>query len=276
MKITYLGTGAAEGWPAVFCRCDACKRAAKLGGKNLRTRSQAMIDRTLLIDLPPDTYMHRMMHHMDLSGVQSLFVTHSHQDHFYPLELIMRGEPYAREPEGKLTVYGNSSVKRLYETALAEENDTQNFDDVVNFVLIDWFTTVTTVDGYRVTALPANHKRDERCCLFLIEKEGKTIFYGNDSGYYPEETWEYLKGRRLDLVSFDSTHGSMPGGWSHMGLEDNIRAARRLKEMGCADENTKFVANHFSHNGRLLHEELEEYVKPYGILVSYDGLEVEA
>lgn len=39
-----------------------------------------------------------------------------------------------------MTVYGNSSVKRLYETALAEENDAQNFDDVVNFVLIDCFT----------------------------------------------------------------------------------------------------------------------------------------
>lgn len=77
-------------------------------------------------------------------------------------------------------------------------------------------------------------------------------------------------------MSFDSTHGSMSGGWSHKGLEDYIRAARRLKEMGCADENTKFVANHFSYNGSLLHEELEEYVKPYGILVSYDVLEVEA
>ena len=27
MEIKYLGTAAAEGWPAVFCTCEACKRA---------------------------------------------------------------------------------------------------------------------------------------------------------------------------------------------------------------------------------------------------------
>lgn len=275
MKISYLGTAAADGWPAVFCRCDACKRARERGGKSIRTRSQAMIDDTLLIDLPPDTYMHMVTQNLDLGGVQSLIVTHSHQDHFYPLELIMRAAPYAHDPEGVLTVYGNANVKRLYEIALAEEDDSQNFHDVVKFEPVDWHSKVTTADGYRITALPANHKKNERCCTFLIEKDGKSIFYGNDSGFYPEETWEALSGHPLDLVSFDSTMGGAPGGWSHMGLEDNIRAAERFKQIGCADENTKFVVNHFSHNGQLLHEELEEYVKPYGFIVSYDGMEIE-
>lgn len=275
MKITYLGTAAADGWPAVFCRCEACKKARELGGKNVRTRSQTMIDDTMLIDLPPDTYMHMVTQNLDLGGIQSLIVTHSHQDHFYPLELIMRAIPYAHDPEGVLTVYGNANTKRLYEIALAEEDDSQNLHDVVKFQLIDWFSSVTTADGYQVTALPANHKKNERCLTFLIEKDGKSIFYGNDSGFYPEETWEYLKGRHLDLVSFDSTMGANAGGWSHMSLEDNVKAARRFAELGCADENTKFVVNHFSHNGHLLHEELEEYVKPYGFLVSFDGMEID-
>ena len=60
MKIQYLGTAAAEGWPALFCRCKACKEAARLGGKNLRTRSQAIIDDCLLVDFPPDTYLHML------------------------------------------------------------------------------------------------------------------------------------------------------------------------------------------------------------------------
>ena len=33
MKIKFLGTGAAEGWPALFCECAACKKAEELGGK---------------------------------------------------------------------------------------------------------------------------------------------------------------------------------------------------------------------------------------------------
>ena len=33
MKITYYGTAAAEAWPGVFCRCDACERARAAGGR---------------------------------------------------------------------------------------------------------------------------------------------------------------------------------------------------------------------------------------------------
>lgn len=48
MKFQYFGTAAAEGWPALFCTCDNCRRAAKAGGRNLRTRSQAAVDDKLL------------------------------------------------------------------------------------------------------------------------------------------------------------------------------------------------------------------------------------
>ena len=58
MKIKFLGTAAAEGFPAVFCNCEYCNKARELGGKNIRTRSQAIIDNKLLIDLPADTYFH--------------------------------------------------------------------------------------------------------------------------------------------------------------------------------------------------------------------------
>ncbi len=58
MRIKYFGTAAAEGFPGLFCSCEACERARKAGGKNIRTRSQALIDRALLIDFPADTYMH--------------------------------------------------------------------------------------------------------------------------------------------------------------------------------------------------------------------------
>ncbi len=52
MKLTYLGTAAAEGWPAVFCNCPCCRQARVLGGKDIRTRSQALVNEDLLLDLP--------------------------------------------------------------------------------------------------------------------------------------------------------------------------------------------------------------------------------
>ena len=55
MKLTYLGTAAAEAVPAIFCNCEICKEARKLGGKNVRTRSQALINDDLLLDFPAGT-----------------------------------------------------------------------------------------------------------------------------------------------------------------------------------------------------------------------------
>ena len=52
MKITYLGTAASEGLPAPFCTCEVCRRAREAGGKSVRTRSQALVDESLLIDFP--------------------------------------------------------------------------------------------------------------------------------------------------------------------------------------------------------------------------------
>ena len=50
MEFQYLGTAAAEGIPALFCGCENCERSRKIGGRAIRTRSQAIIDGTLLID----------------------------------------------------------------------------------------------------------------------------------------------------------------------------------------------------------------------------------
>ena len=58
MKLTFLGSGAAEGMPAIFCNCEVCRESRRLGGKNFRTRSQSLINDDLLIDFPADTYSH--------------------------------------------------------------------------------------------------------------------------------------------------------------------------------------------------------------------------
>lgn len=44
MKIAYLGTGAAEGIPAIFCSCPYCSGVRLRGGKEIRSRSQILID----------------------------------------------------------------------------------------------------------------------------------------------------------------------------------------------------------------------------------------
>lgn len=45
----------------------------------------------------------------------------------------------------------------------------------------------------------------------------------------------------------------------------------RLRAIGCVDEKTQLIITHFSHNGKLLHEELEALAAPEGFRVAYDG-----
>ena len=44
MNIRFLGTAAAEGIPGIFCQCPACRAARAAGGRELRTRSGAIVD----------------------------------------------------------------------------------------------------------------------------------------------------------------------------------------------------------------------------------------
>ena len=59
MKITYYGTAAAEGQPALFCHCPTCEYARIHKGKDIRTRSQTMINEDLVIDLIDHTYVYQ-------------------------------------------------------------------------------------------------------------------------------------------------------------------------------------------------------------------------
>ncbi len=61
----------------------------------------------------------------------------------------------------------------------------------------------------------------------------------------------------------------------HMGIPNINRLVENLTIMGVIDKNTIKVINHFSHNARPIHHELEERVKDYGYIVSYDGLTIE-
>ena len=69
MKITYIGTAASEGLPALFCQCPICESARKNGGKEIRGRAAICVNETLLIDFPPDIYYGAMRAGVDLSKI---------------------------------------------------------------------------------------------------------------------------------------------------------------------------------------------------------------
>lgn len=274
MKIKYLGTGAAEGWPALFCNCDSCIRARKLGGKNIRTRSQALIDDRLLLDISPDTYMHMLNFGLDLPHIHHVLVTHTHQDHYYIDEFMMRSDMFANDLDGSLTVYGNDAVVKKFWQIHGTESYHARIGDRLRCIELKEFIT-TEIAGIHVTPLLANHNKAEKCYIYLLEKENRTILYGNDTGYFPEETWEYLKHVKMDLVSLDCTQIKYRDGKNHMGIPDVIDTRERMQRIKCVKDDTKYILTHFSHNGVLLHHELEAAVAPLGLIPAFDGFEME-
>ncbi len=277
MKLCYLGTAAAEGFPALYCGCEFCENARRLGGKNLRTRSQALVNEDLLLDYPSDTYAHFLYSGQRLNRVKRVLVTHSHEDHFTPTDLIFHGLAFAHNvAEPRVTVYGNEAVKGKFDQIAGTMYEV--IRKTYDFVVVRPYETFQA-DGYEITPLPARHMSTETALVYLIKEGDKTLLYAHDTGIFFEEVFEYLREQKiyLNALSLDCTMVSnpIPDDATHMGVAGNVKVVEKLRENGTIDENTALYANHFSHNGNPTDERLKALLSPYGITPAYDGMTVE-
>ena len=278
MKILYLGTGAAEGIPAVFCNCDTCKRARKLGGREVRSRAQVLIDKELSIDFPPDSFYHAAVLGADLSAIKYLLVTHAHMDHFYAHDFVLRGYKYAANITAPdLDIYANAEACEVYRECTRREMK-QEVGAHIRLHEIRAFEKIAFGD-YAVYTLAAQHS-SSRPLLFLIEKGDKRILHLTDTGALIEESLAYLAGlggKPYDLVTLDCTFlsGETLKDARHMGLDENMRTLERLKAHGLVDGHTKRVITHFSHNSSPFVERLGAIEREYGVIAAYDGMEIE-
>ena len=282
MDILFMGTAAAEGIPALFCECEMCKYARKHGGKEIRTRSGALIDGKIKLDFCPDSLKHMLDYDIDYTHMKTLLVTHTHEDHFQLGDITCRRKGFGQiaDDQPPLTVYGNAALGEMLKPYICER---------IAFKQLKPFETVD-IEGYAVTALEAVHclsgapnasypvvfenrayLRGEEALFYLIEKDGKRILYAHDTDEFTPADMEFLTGKRCDIISLDCTNAKLDAEYiGHMGANDNLRIREKLIAIGAADENTVFVANHFSHNGMLPHDELEARMP--GFKVSYDGM----
>lgn len=280
MKIRYLGTAAAERTPAMFCNCEVCQKAMALGGKNIQTQSQALIDDRLLVDFSGDTWHHFMAMGRTLWDIEHVLITHSHVDHFTFESFALRTGDNAKGIAcEKLKFYTSQGViDRLWECLKTRGNKKlEKIPQRIEFVPLEYYKTVD-VGGYAVTPLPAEHAGDEQAFLFLIEKEGRTLFYGNDTGFFGEDidNWLVAGGKHINMLSLDCTKGDTPYTYkTHMSMEEGSTIAARFAAKGLIDQHTKRYFTHFCHNSGMVRDELAEVAKAkYGFEASYDGCEV--
>ncbi len=271
MKITFYGTSASEGWPALFCNCKACETARLLGGKNLRTRSQSLIDTSLLIDFPPDTNYHALQYGLNLRNIRTLLITHSHHDHIFASDICMRMQPFAESLDSVMTVYGDEYVCALFYEAAKYF---PGLEKTVRFLPACAFQPFFTDDGYEVVPLSADHNYPEHSLLYIIRKGNKSLLYAHDTGLFPEATAAYLKNMHFDLISLDCT--ALERNWfhGHMGFSAIDQTVKFLKNQNVIDDHTQIILNHFAHYKNFTHAKICEQMEPKGYTVAYDGLEL--
>lgn len=270
MKIRYLGTAAYEGVPALFCNCRVCKLSGKLGGRNLRSRSQAIVNGELLIDFNADTVWHYHKYGFDWEKICGCLITHSHCDHLYIADIEMAADCFT---------HGHRPLH--FYSAQSGYDQIKGVTDVIDGAEVTLIQAGErfSVGKYSVLPVFANHSQETSPVLYSIECGGKRMLYAHDTGVFPEKTWELLKNEgHYDLLSLDCTGCLALGGdWvdGHMSFGTDLKTVDRMSAEGLIDEKTAIVLNHFSHNGGQTYEEMLTEAEKHGVIISYDGLEIE-
>ena len=282
MNLTFLGTGAAEGIPGLWCTCERCQAARRGGERSRRLRCVLAIDGRLLIDCGPDLLAASARYDVDLSRVQTLLITHEHSDHLYLPNLECRGGDFCPTPLPTLDVYGSAgAVGKIRGPRDDEDVHAREESLHLRTHAVSAFQT-WEADGYRVTALRARHGGPSMEPLFYAIGDGhSSILYAHDTGPFPEETWAHLTeppdGRRwaFDLVSIDATMGLLErSGETHLNLHQVVGHRDRLARAGVLKPGARVLANHFSHNGTPAHPALAERLAGRSIEPAFDGLTI--
>lgn len=272
MKFKYLGTAAYEGIPALFCECDICRAAREIRGRELRTRSQAILDGELLLDFPADTLCHFLKYGIGWRDIKWCLITHSHSDHLYPEDIESAGKGYCGVLSQPVNFFSARAGFEKIEEILRRPGMEGRAELEEVFPGKEF-----SAGDYRVLPLWANHDSASSPVVYAVERRGKRILYAHDTGVLSEQTCKALEsGGRFDFVSLDCTGGFLKGMTEgHLCLGTAREMFGRLTCAGLIDSDTVRAVSHFSHNGGALHCALCREAEKDGIIVAYDGLEID-
>lgn len=255
MKITFLGTGAAEGIPCFGCECPRCQAARENNDRNARRRACFLIQndtQVILVDTPPD--ISRQLDSSRIHELSAILLSHEHYDHvggltefeywvnvviyiFAGFELLSKLQLSPRMQE-KALLSPFFSHSPLYFGAIQ----------------ITPFKVLHTVDTYGFTIYDAESK--------------KKVVYFSDSNRHLGYYHRYLL-KNADIIIVHTPRFESKGPMDdHISVKEVIELTQKY-DLG------KVILTHINHHNRL-YEELVEYLKPYpNIIVGYDGMVLE-
>ena len=273
VQIKILGSAAAEGIPALWCECETCGQAREKGGKDIRQRASYLIDDDTMVDFGPDVFAQVIANKIDLSKIRRLIFTHQHADHLAPLGLVLRRPDFCTTRRA-IKIFAPKSVLAVILRFIAEDANFLSFQDINTIPVPVTPGAAVVDDDLEILPLLANHPPYGNAFVYVVSRHGRRAFIGTDTGWLPEESWELLRNRPLDLAILDGTMAlaepDCDGG--HMGARVVVKFAERLKAMGALAAGAQLCVSHFSHGGKALHDDLRRFFEPHQIRPAYDGL----
>lgn len=267
MRIRLLGTGGADGIPALCSKSMVSDYAREHGGKDVRTRAAALIDGELKIDFGPDTLSQIQRDQIDPCDWTAALFTHSDEDHLAVSELQYFLYPFNENDHLGFAIYGNEMVCHLIRQRYPEWP--------MELHEVHAFTPFRHAD-YVITAVLANHKDDEEAHNFIIERDGRKLIYATDTGIWNDRTFNYLRDSRAHALVIECTDGfnkSLYNG--HLDIAECVGMVQRLRELNGLVDDARIVTTHHSHQGGARHCDLTKALGRFAIEPGYDGMEFE-
>lgn len=276
LRFHIVGTSAGKTVPRPFCRCRVCDHARLVGGRDVRTRCGVHLyldgepegEPRYAVDLSPDAHGGQLLRGgLVLDRLEHLLVTHAHEDHLDPGLLAVRGSILSdRAAPPDLHVYGSVTVGEQLSDGLRERSRIR-FHEIEPGQTFD-------VGALRVSALLAHHGPGV-ALNYIVEHAGRSVLLAWDTGWWADETWAALEGRRFDTVISECTilgPGEANREGRHLNFATLLQMKARLTEMGCIEPSTPWATLHIGDNGGLTYDEQVAFAQPHGVTVGWDGL----
>ena len=250
MQIKFLGTGAAEGIPAINCDCHHCARARQEGGKLVRERSAILFQLpgyNMLIEAPPDIrdLINKQQVH-DLQGILVTRVTYSSiggikEFEWWPSPLDFLAEPTQFE-------------------AIRQEHWTDRLEKLMFHIP---YSPGAALDFGQFSLVPFAVRNRHSVFGLSIRSGGKQVIYASSTASrLTNYARSLVAGADVLIVN---TPTFEPPKDDHITLTEAIELKKQV-EVG------QLILTYVNHNNRP-HDELESYVSQYsGVTVAYDGM----
>lgn len=253
MLIRFLGTGAAEGIPAINCDCAHCTRARNEGGKLIRERNALLFSLPsyeLLVDSPPD--IRTLINKYQITKLDGILATHSSYDHIGGIKEFewWRGGLDFLAEDGLFEI-----VKREHWTEML---------DITMFHIPYYSGSSLYFGGFSI--IPFAARRQQPIFGISVKEGGKRVVYTSDTpgrltNYARRVMWE------CDLLIVNAPTFE-PTSEKHITTIEAIELKERV-------EAQQLVLTYIGHTNKP-HDELEEFVRQFkGVTVAYDGMILE-